>query len=268
LGGLGAQQQSWQAARVTSLLDVDLLEGRLAGEPALEVALAPVLLESVAGGDRGPVLRCYRPPATVAFGRRDTFLPGFAAAAGAARAHGFTPVIRAAGGRAAAYDGGCLVLDEIMPAPDWLTGIEARFAGDAERQAAALRGLGIDARVGEVPGEYCPGAFTVNAGGARKLIGAAQRAIPGGWLLSTVVVVSGTSRLRGVLESVYDALKLDWDPATVGAVAQEAPGVSIDDVEAALLKTYAQRYRLHPAAVGPGALAAAGERVARHRARP
>ena len=258
-------QRSWQAARVTPALDVDLFQGRLDGEPALEVALAPALLELVAGGQRGPVLRCYRPPPTVAFGRRDTFLPGFAAAAGAARHHGCTPVIRAAGGRAAAYDEGCLVLDEVMPATDWLTGIEARFASDSERQAAALRALGIDARVGEVPGEYCPGAFTVNAGGARKLIGAAQRAVPGGWLLSTVVVVSSTARVRRVLESVYDALELDWDPATVGAVADEVPGVSIDDVETALLAAYAQRYHLHPAVLGPRELTAATERVARHR---
>jgi lipoate-protein ligase A len=245
-------------------LDVELLKGRLGHEPALEVALPPVLLDAVARGERVPVLRCYRPPATVAFGRRDTFLAGFASAASAARDDGFVPVIRAPGGRAAAYDEGCLVLDEIMPAKDSLTGIQDRFAREAERQAEALRGLGIDARVGEVPGEYCPGAFTVNAGGKKKLIGAAQRVVRGGWLLSTVVVVDSAARVRSVLESVYDALELDWDPATVGAVAEEAPRVSIDDVQHALLSAYAERYRLLPAAIPPDALAAALDRVARH----
>jgi octanoyl-[GcvH]:protein N-octanoyltransferase len=249
-------------------LDVELLEGRLGREPVLEVALAPVLLESVARGERGPVLRCYRPPRTVAFGRRDAFLAGFASAAGAARKHDFAPVIRAPGGRAAAYDEGCVVLDEIMPAEDSLTGIQDRFAREAERQAQALRGLGIDARVGEVPGEYCPGAFTVNAGGRKKLIGAAQRAVPGGWLLSTVVVIDSAARVRGVLESVYDALELHWDPATVGAVAEEAHGVGVDDVKHALLSAYAERYRLLPAAVAPDVLAAALERAARHRVPP
>jgi octanoyl-[GcvH]:protein N-octanoyltransferase len=256
---------TWEAARMAPP-EVALLEGRLGGEPALEVALAPVLLEAVARGRRGPVLRCYRPPPTVAFGRRDTFLPGFAAAAGAARAHGFAPVIRAPGGRAAAYDEGCLVLDEIMPAEDSLSGIWDRFARDAERQAEALRGLAVDARVGEVPGEYCPGAFTVNAGGRKKLIGAAQRAVPGGWLLSTVVVIESARRVRRVLESVYDALDLDWDPATVGAVAEEAPGVGVDDVEDALLGAYGQRYRLVRTAIPLDASSAAFERVARHRA--
>jgi lipoate-protein ligase A len=201
----------------------------------------------------------------VAFGRRDTFLAGFASAAGAARKHGFVPVIRAPGGRAAAYDEGCLVLDEIMPATDSLTGIQDRFAHEAERQAETLRGLGIDARVGEVPGEYCPGAFTVNAGGRKKLIGAAQRAVPGGWLLSSVVVVDSAARVRGVLERVYDALDLEWDPATLGAITEEAPAVSVDDVEHALLSAYAPRYRLLPATIPPDALAASRKRVARHR---
>jgi octanoyl-[GcvH]:protein N-octanoyltransferase len=247
-----------------SPVDVELLHGRLGPEPALEVALASVLLDAVARGDRGPVLRCYRPPPTVAFGRRDTFLSGFASAAGAARGHGFVPVIRAPGGRAAAYHEGCVVLDEIMPAKDSLTGIQDRFAREAERQAQALRGLGIDARVGEVPGEYCPGAFTVNAGGKKKLIGSAQRAVPGGWLLSTVVVIESAARVRSVLEGVYDALELEWDPATVGAVAEEAPGVRVDDVEHALLSAYAQRYRLFPATMPPDALTASLKRVARH----
>jgi lipoate-protein ligase A len=245
--------------------DVEMLEGRVGHDPALEVALAPVLLDAVARGERGPVLRCYRPPRTVAFGRRDTFLAGFASAASAARDHGFVPVIRAPGGQAAAYDEGCLVLDEVMPAKDSLTGIQDRFAREAERQAAALRCLGIDARVGEVPGEYCPGAFTVNAGGRKKLIGAAQRTVPGAWLLSTVVVVESAARVRSVLESVYDALELEWDPATVGAVAEEAPRVRIDDIEHALLSVYAQRYRLLPATIPPDAVAASLERVARHR---
>jgi lipoate-protein ligase A len=249
---------------MTPLLDVELLEGRAGHEPALEVALAPVLLDAVARGERGPVLRCYRPPPTVAFGRRDTFLAGFASAAGAAREHGFVPVIRAPGGRAAAYDEGCLVLDEIMPAKDSVTGIQDRFALEAERQAEALRCLGIDARVGEVPGEYCPGPFTVNAGGRKKLIGAAQRVVRGGWLLSTVVVVEGAARVRSVLESVYDALGLEWDPATVGAVAEEAPRVSIDDVEYALLGDYARRYCLVPTTIPRDAVAAALERIGRH----
>jgi lipoate-protein ligase A len=249
---------------MTSPLEVEFLQERVSGAPMLDVALAAVLLDAVARAERGPMLRCYQPVPTVAFGRRDTFLPGFASAARVTEQHGFAPVIRAQGGRAAAYDDGCLVIDAIMPDAAPLTGIRDRFAREAERQAQALRGLGVDARVGEVPGEYCPGAFTVNARARTKLLGSAQRVIRGGWLLSTVVVVDSATRLRSVLEDVYAALDLDWNPDTVGDIAEEAPGVRVDDVKQALLNAYAHQYRLLPATIPRSALAAARERIARH----
>ena len=225
---------------------MELLRGRLEREPALEVALAAALLKAVATGRRDAVLRVYRPRPTVAFGRRDAFLPGFAGAAAAAREHGFTPVLRTQGGRAAAYDECCIVLDHIMPSVDSMSGIQERFADDAERHAHALRALGVDARVGEVPGEYCPGPFTVNARGERKLLGSAQRIVRGGWLLSTVVVVDGAARLRAVLDDVYGALELDWSPYTVGSIVDEVQGAGVDAVEQALVtSSYAAYYPLH-----------------------
>jgi len=247
------------------LSGVDLLEGSAGGDPALDVALPHALLGLVAEGRLGPVLRSYRPRPTVAFGRRDSFLPGFANAAEAARRRGYTPVIRGAGGRAAAYDAGCLVFDEIMPAADSMAGIQARFSDDAERQARALRNLGIDAHVGEVPGEYCPGEFSVNARGETKLIGTAQRIVRGAWLLSTVAVVEPAGELRAVLEAVYSKLGLPWDPATVGSVAAEVPDTGVEDVRDAILAEYAARAALTPRSLGGSELAAANDLVGRYR---
>jgi lipoate-protein ligase A len=244
---------------------VDLIEGSAGADPALDVALPHALLGLVATGRRGPVLRSYRPRPTVAFGRRDSFLPGFPRATAAAQRLGFTPVIRGAGGRAAAYDEGCLVFDEIVPAADSMTGIQARFSEEAERQAHALRTLGVDARVGQVPGEYCPGDFSVNARGHTKLIGAAQRIVRGAWLLATVVVVESAPRVRAVLEDVYAELGLDWDPATTGSVADEVPGVGVEDVRRALVEAYARRGPLTPASLDAAELAATRELVARYR---
>lgn len=246
-----------------SLIDVDFITDSAGSDPATDVALPHALLDLLAAGRRRPVLRCYRPSATVAFGRRDVFLPGFAAAAAAARTHGFTPVIRGAGGRAAAYDEGSLIFDEIMPADG--SQIRARFAGDADRQARALRSLGVDARVGEVTGEYCPGEFSVNARGRVKVIGAAERIVRGAWLHSSVVVIHGAPAIRGVLTDVYAALGLDWDPASVGAVGDEAPGVGLEEVRGALLGEYETRYSLTPARITSADLARAGELLARHR---
>jgi octanoyl-[GcvH]:protein N-octanoyltransferase len=172
--------------------------------------------------------------------------------------------VRLQGGRAAAYHEGCLVLDEMLPAQDAMTGVQERFAEVAARQAKALRGLGVDARVGEVPGEYCPGAFTVNAAGRRKLVGAAQRIVRGGWLLSSVVVVRGAASLRSVLVDVYRALGLEWDPATVGAVEDEAPGVGVEAVERALLDAYEVSFV--DAELDPARVAAAAADAGRYRA--
>jgi octanoyl-[GcvH]:protein N-octanoyltransferase len=247
-------------------MEVDRLEGPAGVDPALDLALAHALLELVAEGRRPrAVIRSYRPRPTVAFGRRDVFLDGFSRAVAAARRHGFTPVIRGAGGRAAAYHEGCLIFDEIMPAAQTIGGIRERFAADARGQAAALRDLGVDARVGEVAGEYCPGEFSVNARGRVKLIGAAERIIRGGWLHSSVVVVDSAGPIRDVLVEVYAALGLDWDQETTGAVAAEAPRVGVDDVRHALLDQYATRYRLSVASLTPAELARAGELVDRHR---
>lgn len=247
------------------LPEMEVLRGSLGAEPALEVALAAALLAAVAAGERGQLLRVYRPPPTVAFGRRDALVPGLGGAGAAARGHGFTPVIRAPGGRAAAYDEACLVLDEILPSADSMVGISERFEDDARRHARSLAGLGLDARVGEVPGEYCPGAFTVNARGKTKLAGAAQRIVRGGVLLSTVVVVEGAPRIRAVLEDVYARLGLSWEPATVGAVVDEAPKVGVEQVQAALLAGYGERYRLVDGAIRDEELAGAAARIDRHR---
>jgi octanoyl-[GcvH]:protein N-octanoyltransferase len=248
------------------LTDADLLEGRLGDDPVLDLALATALLEQVASGDRGPVIRVYRPAATVAFGRRDSFLEGFVEAARAAVSAGFTPAIRSAGGRAAAYHEQCLVIDEIVPARDAMADVDARFAAEAESQAQALRDLGVDARVGEVPGEYCPGRFTVNAGGQTKLIGAAQRIISGAWLFSSVVVVGDTRLVRDVLVDVYAALGLEWDPGSVGSVADELPGATVEVIRAALLEHLTARYRLVPSSVREAERAAARGFLDRHRA--
>src|SRR5919199_5160659 len=133
--------------------------------PALEVAVSHALVERANVGALGPVVRLYRPAPTLAFGRLDALRPGFAVGAAGARELGFEPVVRAPGGHAVAYHDGCLGIDEALPERDPIAGMQQRFAASGELLAEALRTLGVDARVGRVPGEFCPGDFTVNARG-------------------------------------------------------------------------------------------------------
>jgi hypothetical protein len=63
--------------------------------------------------------------------------------------------------------------------------------------------------------------------------------ISGGAHVGTVIVVEDAAVVRDVLEPVYAALGLSWDPATVGAV--DRPWEAVRD---AVLAGYAERHEL------------------------
>ncbi|AJT41096.1 lipoate--protein ligase [Psychromicrobium lacuslunae] len=205
------------------------------------------LLAEVKAGRRGSTLRFYRPRPTMAFGQRDANLPGFAAAAEASRSHGFEPLVRRAGGRAMAYHQGCLVIDHLEVDAEAVLGSRRRFSEFGELFAAALRSLDVDAAVGEIPGEYCPGEFSVHGSyparaGAEleqiKLVGTAQRVVSGAWLFSSAIVVQDASPLRAALVDVYRELGLDWSPKTAGAAEDLQPGLTVEAVKMAVLEAY------------------------------
>lgn len=235
----GRMSTPWQGAP-----GLALVRDAVSDDAAADLDRGIGLLREVAAGDRPPTLRLYRPSPTVAFGQRDARLPGFGDAADAVGRHGFAPLVRRAGGRAAAYHRGCLVVDHIEPAPDAVAGTRMRFAAFGNFFAGVLADVGVDAGVGEVPGEYCPGEFSVHGlhGGvpAIKLVGTAQRVVAGAWLFSSVIVVGDAAPLRAVLTDAYAALGLAWQPSTAGAVEDIAPGVGVDAVEGALLAAYAR----------------------------
>lgn len=197
-----------------------------------------------------PMLRIYRPQPTVAFGQRDSRLPGFESAERASRDLGFEPVVRRAGGRAAAYTQGSLVVDHIEPDRDPIRESQARFSAFAELYAQALGEAGISARIGPLPDEYCYGDYSVH--GVRtgepdvrvKIIGTAQRQIATGWLFSSSIIVEHGQLIRRVLSDTYRAMELPWDPLTAGAANDVAPGVTTDHVEAAILSAYARNWQL------------------------
>ncbi len=228
-----------------------------------ELAGARALLDEVAAGRAPATLRVYRPIGpTVAFGRVDTLRSGYADALAAARSGGFDTAVRVCGGRAVAYDPTCLVLDHV--APDEGSPLDSRtqerFWSFASLYAEALAGLGVDARVGPVPDEYCPGPYSVNAGRRVKLVGTAQRVARGGWLFSAVLIVSGAVKLRRVLGPVYIAIGMPFDPATVGSVGDEVPGSTTAEVQRVVLEAYAKRYRLQHGTRGALGLPAMGGR--------
>lgn len=225
--------------------ELRLIRHSLPDRPELSTAISRTILRRVAAGELPPTIRIHRPGDEVAFGRQDLASPGYERAAAAARAAGFAAVERLAGGRAAVFHSGTIAIARAYSDPQPPKRTYARFEEMADLIAGALRGLGVEARVGEVPGEYCPGAYSVNARGATKLAGIGQRMIRGGAHLGGVVVASGGGEIARVLDPVYEALELDWDPATSGSVSDEL-GREVDpgELEEALIAELARSYEL------------------------
>ena len=143
--------------------------------------------------------------------------------------------------------------------------VTQRFEETAELVARAFAHLGVDARVGEIDGEYCPGEHSVNARGETKLMGLGQRVIKDGAYVGGVVVVSGADRVREVLVPVYDALGLDWRPETTGSLVDEAPAVTWEDARAAIEAEYAALYELEPVELDAETLELARRLAPEHR---
>lgn len=210
------------------------------GDEAIELAVAHALVRRASSGELTEALRIYRPAApVVVFGRRDTRLPGFDAAVRTARSAGFEPLVRAVGGRPVAYTTEALVVDHVRHEPLAPDGLETRFQYYGSQYADILREFGIDARVGAVPGEYCPGAHSINARGLVKLIGTGQRVVRNAWLFSTLIVVGDDKLLQPLLADIYRHLDLPFEAASVGSLSSEAPGLDTDTVEHHIITAYA-----------------------------
>jgi lipoate-protein ligase A len=180
------------------------------------------------------------------------------------RREGFDAVLRLAGGRAAVFHEGTVALARAIPDSDPTSRTFARFDETSDVVASALRKLGVDARVGEVPGEYCPGDHSINARGRRKLAGIGQRIVAGAAHLGGVVVVTGAPRIRGVLNPVHAALDVEWDPATTGAIADEV-AVGWEDVFDAIQEEFATRFEVEEATIDPDTIALAEKLEPDHR---
>lgn len=223
----------WNSAENTELR---LVHDEPSGDPGADLMAGIQLLSDVRDGLKTPTLRLYRPDPTLAFGQRDVRLPGYDAAVQKATEHGFAPLVRKAGGRAAAYHRGCLIVDHVELAQEAMMGHQQRFKVLGQLYADALQSAGVDAHVGEIDGEYCPGEFSVHGVPTMgsptrqqvKLVGTAQRVVGGAWLFSSVFVIENSAPIRAVLRDVYEAMEIPMDSTTAGSAADLLPGLSVE----------------------------------------
>lgn len=181
-----------------------------------------------------PAIRVWTPHRQVAFGRRDTHAIDYDRAKAAARNHGFPPHERDVGGRAVAYTGTTVAFLRVEPVADLRTGIDERYDAITREVREALATVGVDAVEGEPDRSFCPGAHSLSANG-QKLVGIAQRIAQGAAQTAGIVLVQDHERLAAVLDDVYAALDLPFNPDTVGSV-ERADGTADPDAVARALE--------------------------------
>lgn len=199
------------------------------------------MLRRVAQGAAPESLRLYRPDDVLLFSSLDARRPGYPRAVEIAAEHGFASAIRLAGGHAAAFLEESMAFAWALPDDDAHLHIRPRFERLAGLVVDALCALGLDARVGELEGEYCPGEYSVNIGGRVKVMGVGQRVIRGGAHIGGVLTVAQTERMRAVLIPVYRALELDFRSETAGGIADIDASLGVEDVIAAFGEALARQ---------------------------
>jgi octanoyl-[GcvH]:protein N-octanoyltransferase len=226
-----------------------LIEEAFPDIAAMDVALSHSILSAVARGEMDGVFRLHVPGPILAFGRADRMALGYVNAVRAATANGFTAVERLAGGRAAVFHESTLAFSWVVPDPEPPARTIHRFEVISSLIQLAFQSLGVEARIGQLPGEYCPGQWSINIGGRVKVMGVGQRLVRGAAHVGGVVVIDDGHRIRDVLVPVYRSLGLDWDPRTAGSLTDGSPGLDSDKVSTAIIEAFASRFSLERGAL-------------------
>lgn len=183
--------------------------------PAADATISADLLEYTRETGE-PTLRVWRPHRIVAFGRRDVNRDGYERARQHAIEQDFTPVERSVGGHAVAYTGSTLAFVRTEPVANSRTGIQDRYESVTASLQEAFDALGVETTTGEPDGAFCPGSHSLTAQG--KIAGLAQRVRRDAAIVSGIVVVRDHEAISKVLEPVYEALAIEFDPDATGSL--------------------------------------------------
>lgn len=194
----------------------------LTGDGPLDTATSRAVLRAVAAESMGDTFEVGLSHRVVAFGKHDTSSPGFAAAVDASIDHGFEPTVRIAGGRAAVFHPATVRFGYTHRAEEPASTMHERFQWLSSAVVETLGRFSLHAEIGELPGEYCPGDYSVHLGG-RKVMGVGQRLTRGAAHIGGVVVLDDARSVNDVLVPIYDLLGIDMDPSVTGAVSDAFP---------------------------------------------
>ena len=157
---------------------------------------------------------------SVTLSRLDELRPGADEARAIATAAGLDAVRRVSGGHAVVVGPGSFCVGFAEPATTF-EGTQQRYERLTRALIEAFASVGVQSERGELPGEWCPGAWSIRAGGV-KLAGLAQRAIKGAAWTDAVVRLGPDPEADAILTRVYEALGLPLDQGTLGSLSRLA----------------------------------------------
>lgn len=219
---------------------LSVLSNALSGDGPLDTATSRSILQAVGRGEMGETFEIGTSSRVVAFGKHDTTSASFGEAVQVAVDHGFQPTIRIAGGRAAVFHETTLRFGWTRAVDDPATTMHDGFRQISTMVIDTLATFGIHGVVGEIPGEYCPGSYSVHIAG-RKVMGVGQRLIRNAAHVGGVVVMANSEAINDVLVPIYSLLDLDLDPSVTGSVADALPIAVEDFADAFVAKVARER---------------------------
>lgn len=213
-------------------------------DPEDGFGLQQAVLEEVGSGATGSTALMWSSQPYAGLTRPETRLPGFAEAKQRMREIGVPVLVRNSGGGAVAANAGSLSFSMTFPVEDLRYGLYERYAEGSEVIIAALDRLGVAAEEGEVEREFCPGAYSVRAGGPSgiKVAGLAQRVTRRAARVEALILFAETSGVKEILSLLYPELGLPFRPEGVGDLVSADGPLTVEQVVSALSAELAQRY--------------------------
>ena len=245
---------------------MNLVTESYAENPSLDIAISKALLDRISNGEEEDTLRIYVPPKVVAFGPQDVVSRGYDSAKASAVLHGFQGTRRIVGGRAVAMTDTTIAFSIIKRSDRPRSGLIPRFIGVSNSLRAVLRNLGVDANIGKIEGEYCPGDFSVNARHMKKIIGVGQRIASRATYLGGIIVVANNRSIKEILSDVYSHLEIVWNPNSVGSISDEIGQVTIQNVIKELIEEFSMHNDLKEVSLNEDTLELAKYKIQRYKA--
>ena len=210
--------------------------------PTLETAISKTILDESSSNMFPETLRFFQPRNLVAFSVRDSKNIAFENAVNTVYQNSFDPVLRLSGGKAALFHSGTVGFAWTIPDDNPKANVCERFEEISLCVKETLISIGVDAYIGEINGEYCPGKYSVNARRKSKIMCVGQRLAQYANHVGGVINVTDSNFTQKILTKIYKGLDYEWIPTTVGSIENEIGKITNSEMISALIKKFSEYY--------------------------